>query len=53
MLLDKAWSSNGWKKTLDDPQRFAAAKFRVTNFCRQRFTIDSDFARVSAYRSAG
>jgi len=51
MLLDKAWSSDGRKMILRAAPQSARAGFRATNFRRQRFTIYSDLARVSAWRS--
>jgi len=48
MLLDKAWSSNGWKKTLDDPQPASEEKVPRDEFLPSAIHTDADSAPRSA-----
>jgi hypothetical protein len=44
-LLDKAWSSDGWKMILGAALLRRDKKFRAANFCRQALTIATDFGQ--------
>jgi hypothetical protein len=44
-LLDKAWSTDGWKMARAFWRAHCVQMFHATDFCRQRFTIAADFLR--------
>jgi hypothetical protein len=52
-LLDKAWSSDGWKMILRAALPSRTKKFRATNSRRQQSTIAANFVRDFACGGTG